>query len=384
MKILGIITEYNPFHNGHKYHIKKSKKETDLDKTLIIMSGNFVQRGEPAIIDYYKRAEVAINNGADLVIKLPTFYSTASSDFFTYGAMKIIKEINIPTVLSFGSECENLSSIKKIAKFLSQEEDAYYRKIRDLMQSGMSMPRAREKIIMNKFPDAKEILKGSNNILAIDYIKNSLKLNIDNIDYKAIKRIGADYNDSSVQNVMSASGIRKNIFNSNICWKSSVPPETVNMIKKSSPTYVNSIYRYLNYSVLKEDTDIKKYRDVIEGLENRLVNEIDSISSYEELIDMLHTKRYTKTFLQRMILSIFLGITKEDFAYIQNRYYPFLQIIDFSKKGREIINYINDNSSIPLIHNLNKYPWKDYYTIDKTIDVYRNLELKADKIYSSI
>ncbi|TYB30908.1 MAG: nucleotidyltransferase family protein [Candidatus Mcinerneyibacterium aminivorans] len=383
-KVLTIIAEYNPFHNGHKYHFQKSKEKTGIDKTLVIMSGNFVQRGEPAIIDYRSRAALAKKNGADLILKLPTFYSTASSDFFTFGAMKIIKEIKIPVILSFGAENKNKELITNIAEFLAFEEKKYYKKIRELMQDGMSMPRAREKIIVNEIPEAQKVLNGSNNILAIDYIKNAYKLKIKNIEYQIIKRIGADYHDNSVQNIMSASGIRNNIKKKDSAWKNSVPDNVRDKLINNELKDIKSLYKYIKYAVVKEGLDIKRYRGVIEGIEHKLITEIQKVNNYGELLDALLTKRYTETFLKRMLLSIFLGITKKEFGYIQSRFYPFLEIIDFTEKGQKIINLIQKNSRIPLIHSINRYPWKDYYTIDKSIDIYRNLELKAERFYSNI
>ena len=376
-----IIAEYNPFHLGHLYQINETLKNGNFENLIIILSGNFVQRGEPAIYNYNLRGELAFKAGADLVLKLPTLFSTASADFFAYGAIKIIKELNIEATLSFGSEAGDLEKIKKIAEYLAKYEKEYYENIRKKIKKGFSFAEARENIIKKIIKIDSSFLKKSNNILAIEYIKNTLKLNA-KLDFMTIKRSGADYNDlSSSHKIMSASGIRKNIFEKKTDWQKAVPDFTKNIIENNSPKSVNDIFKYLKYIILKEKEEIKKYRDVIEGIENLIVKKINTVSSYDELVKNLSSKRYTKTHIQRALLSIYLGITKNDFSYALKHTYPFIEIITSNEKGKNCLKKIKEKSGTPLIHNYKKFPWNNFYALDNTIKLYRQYESRADELY---
>lgn len=379
-KFIFVIAEYNPFHKGHKYHIEKTKKEIDCNNLIIILSGNFVQRGEPAILNQDIRAKMAVKNGADLVIKLPTLYSTASSDFFTFGAIKIIKELNVSGYLSFGSETGELNKLVEVGRYLAKYENEYFQQIRKFLKNGISVPEAREKFI-NKVFGSEHLLKGSNNLLGIDYIKNIYKFNIENkVKPFTVKREGKDYNDTSYGDIMSATGIRNILKSDGKNWEKSVP-KNIRSLFNTKYRKVESIFPFLKKIIIREGTSIKKYRGIVEGLENLLYNSVNKTNSYDDLIDELLTKRYTKSFLKRSLLSIFLNIKKESFNYLNKRRYPFLEIIDFNKKGQNIIKKLTKNSSIPLIHNVKKYPWKNYYTVDKTLNLMRDLEIRTNQLY---
>lgn len=213
MNITGIITEYNPFHNGHLYHLNSAKKETNCDGVVCVMSGNFVQRGEPALIDKWKRAEMAILNGVDLVIELPTFYALSSAEFFAKGSISILDSISVIDNIFFGSECGNISYLEKIAKTLTLESFDLQSKIKENLKSGMTFAKARELSLKDILKDdsLEEVLSSSNNILGIEYIKSLINLNSSILPI-TLKREGSRYNDKSLTSTFaSATSIRENL-----------------------------------------------------------------------------------------------------------------------------------------------------------------------------
>ena len=202
MKITGIITEYNPFHNGHLYHLNTAKKVTNCHGIVCIMSGNFVQRGEPAIIDKWKRTEMALLNGVDLVIELPTFYAVSSAEFFAKGAVDILNNIGVVDNIFFGSECGDINLLYKIAEVLTKEPKEFKLKIKENLKSGVTYAKAREKTLIDILDneDLNEILSNSNNILGIEYIKAIIKSN-SSITPLTMKREGSKYNDKKFHTV---------------------------------------------------------------------------------------------------------------------------------------------------------------------------------------
>ena len=178
MRVNGIISEYNPFHNGHKYLLTESKKATSADYTVIVMSGNFVQRGAPALINKYKRAEMALQNGADLVLELPKYYATASAEYFAMGGISLLDKLGVVTNLSFGSECGDLAVLEKIARILVEEPNDYTILLRENLKKGQSYPTARTNALLEynaDFGEYKDVLSSPNNILGIEYLKALLK-----------------------------------------------------------------------------------------------------------------------------------------------------------------------------------------------------------------
>ena len=222
MRVLGLITEYNPFHNGHLYHLEESKKITNSDFTVVVMSGNYVQRGEPAIVDKWTRTKMALEAGADLVLELPVVYATSSAEFFAFGAISILHHSNITDCISFGSELGSIDLLSQIADFLFFESDHYKMKLKAYVSKGLAFPLARNKALISEFIDKKinipkeelnKILSSSNNILAIEYLK-ALKLLKSPIEVFTIKRQGASYNSTQLDSIFaSATGIRNSLKN---------------------------------------------------------------------------------------------------------------------------------------------------------------------------
>jgi predicted nucleotidyltransferase len=197
MLVNGIIAEYNPFHNGHQYHMNVAKEHTGADYTIVVMSGNFVQRGAPALLDKFKRAEMALRGGADLVLELPAYYAASSAEYFATGAVAILDKLGVVNHLCFGSECGDTETLKQIAAILSQEPDEYVELLRDYMREGMSYPAARTTALLQyapSFSKYRDVFSSPNNILGIEYIKALLRRN-SAITPVTTLRVGSDYHD---------------------------------------------------------------------------------------------------------------------------------------------------------------------------------------------
>ncbi|MCF0149353.1 MAG: nucleotidyltransferase, partial [Clostridium sp.] len=283
MNITGIITEYNPFHNGHLYHLNTAKKATNCDAVVCIMSGNFVQRGEPAIIDKWKRAEMALLNGVDLIIELPAFYAVSSAEFFAKGAVNILDRLGVVDNIFFGSECGDIDLLYKIARILTNEPKELKLKIKENLKSGITYAKAREKALINILNEdsLNEVLLNSNNILGIEYIKAILKSN-SNITPLTMKREGSKYNDKELNTIFSsATSIRENIkngFNLN-SLENYIPSPSLDMLKSLANNnypfvFEENMYKYIKYRLLTNCINFNNLFEVKEGIDNKFIKEI--------------------------------------------------------------------------------------------------------------
>ena len=385
MKTLGIITEYNPFHNGHLYHLFKAKEITRADYVVAVMSGNFLQRGEPAIINKWVRTKMALNAGVDLIIELPFVFSTQDANGFAFGAVKLLDSLKIIDYLCFGCETDNLDTLYSISNFLHVEPQKYKELIVYYSKNGYEFPKARSQALceyhrifgiegLEKIStlELSKLLKYPNNILALEYIKHLLNLK-SKIKPIAIKRIGASYHQKNIKGkISSATSIRNEILNNlsppktdlfilNDKIKSTIPPSGFSVLESElregrGPITLDS-YRQSIFAILRRmsSDDIFRIQGVTEGLENRI--EKASLKSYtiEQLINAIKTRRYTRTKIQRIILHIMMNLSKGDIS-IFNKYGPlYARVLGFSKKGKTLLRAIKKNSSTPLISKLSNY-----------------------------
>ncbi|EOD00822.1 nucleotidyltransferase [Caldisalinibacter kiritimatiensis] len=371
MKIVGLITEYNPFHNGHLYHLEKSKEITECSYSVVVMSGNFVQRGEPAIVDKWTRAKMAVDNGVDLVIELPTVYAVQSAEFFAYGAIKTLDSLGIIDSVVFGSENGNIEALEEIADVLITEPTTFKEYLKNSLNKGNTYPVARSKALEKYFKsnksflvnDLSKVLSSPNNILGIEYLK-ALKKVKSTIKPYTINRIGAGYHDKKLKgNLASASAIRNQIINSSNLNKISnvVPEATVYYLNNFLDKY-NSFNNLENYTHILlylirfiEKKEISNILDVEEGLENRIIKcgyEKDSIS---EIIKCIKTKRYTYTRLQRILLHILLKISGNSFLELHKHGPQYIRVLASNQKGLTILKKIKENSNIPIITKFANY-----------------------------
>ena len=357
MQIIGLIAEYNPFHNGHLYQINKIKEKYPDSIIIAVVSSSFTQRGDVSIIDKWTKTQIALDNNIDLVVELPFVYATQSSDIFAKGAIEILKRLNIDTLV-FGTESTSLDQISTVAD-LELYNPEYNNLVKQYLKEGINYPTATNKAILAL--NGRKI-STPNDLLALSYIKEIRKQNL-HITPVNIVRTSIYHNLSSEGNISSATAIRhKNLKNEKI---DNLIPYSPNLIKKIS---MNNYYPYLKYKILSEGIEIKKYNTLEEGIENKITKEIINANTYEELITKIKTKRYTYNKISRMLLHILTNFTKEE---AQNIKIDYIRILGFNKNGQKYLNKIKKEVKLPLITGYQK-------NISKTLDI----ELRVSKIYS--
>ncbi|MBF0926788.1 MAG: nucleotidyltransferase [Clostridiales bacterium] len=359
-KRIGIIAEYNPFHNGHLYQIQKAKELTGADTVIAVMSGNFTQRGDTSLINKFEKAKIALQNEVDMVIELPTIYSISSAENFALGGIKILNEIGNIDYLVFGIEEENLEKLQAIADVLVNEDDEFKRNIKEELDKGNSYPKARE-IVLKKVlssENVENIMQKPNNILAIEYLK-ALKTTNSKIKPFAIKRKNTMHNDENInENYASGTYIRKLFIENNFNEiKKVVPKYTYERLLelKNQGTYVSSINDFSDIVIYKIRTmtkeEISKIADVNEGLENSIKLASTTCKTIDEIIEKVSTKRYTKTRISRILTYILLDITKSEMEQSKNAN-QYIRVLGINKKCEGILKTINNDK---LITSLKKF-----------------------------
>ena len=364
-KVIGIIAEYNPFHNGHLYHFKESLKVTDSSYSIAIISGNFTQRGSTSLVDKWAKTEMAIKNGIDLVIELPLLYSISSAENFAEGAIKILDSLKIVDYLSFGSESGNLSTLNMIVDVLNKEPKAYKNILSHELSKGLSFPRARENALLMYLNDIRRfsnVLSSPNNILGIEYLKALKKLKSP-ITPITIERYNAGYHDTTYNgNVASATAIRNIVKNNG--WdilRKVVPENTFSILLENIKVGhivpdLSVFEKQIIYNLRKMSIqEIAELPDVSEGLENAIKNTANSCNSVVEFLNIIKSKRYTNTRIQRILLYALLGITKKDMT-LSKKSTPYIRILGFNDKGKYLISEIaKANPKLEIITSVKKY-----------------------------
>lgn len=354
MKAAGIIAEYNPFHKGHELHIKETKSKLGADFIVVAMSGNFVQRGEPAIFDKYSRAEAALRSGADLVVEIPAVFSSAGAEFFAHSGVKLLADMGVVDYLSFGSESGEICKLKPAAEILANEPEKYKLSLKKYLNEGISFPAARMKAVGDCGIDG-EILNEPNNILGVEYMKALIRLKSKIIPF-TVKRQGNGYNSESEKGrYLSASALRKMIYEGkNI--EDAVPQSASEIYKRETdkgkgPVFLKDVESFLNFEERRLGKEnLKSIEDVTEGLENKIVL---SPWDIEEKIEFLKSKRYTRTKIQRMLLHVLLGIEKEYAEKCREMgYIPYIKVLGFKRSAEKLLEMIKISSKLPLIVNL--------------------------------
>ena len=364
-RVLGIIAEYNPFHNGHLYHLQKSIEETESDYVIAIISGNFVQRGNTSVINKWKKAEMALKCGVNLVIELPTLYSISSAENFASGTIKILDSMKIVKSISFGTETGDMAALNNVANLLVQEPKEYEVLLQEELKKGVSYPKARENAvlkIMNDNTRYGNILSSPNNILAIEYLKSIKKLK-STIKPFLVKREKVYYNDDAVvDDFASATAIRRLLARNQTEDLSRVLPRSSYEILMEELQKENVVFDLVNYEKeiiynLRNMTlkQIQNIPDVSEGLENTIKNAANSCNNLPELINMIKSKRYTQTRIQRILVCALLGINKK-MMDMSKKTIPYARILGFNPKGRMLISEIaNRNPKINMVTSVKKF-----------------------------
>ena len=331
----GIIAEFNPFHNGHKYLLEKAKDENGV---VAVMSGSFVQRGDIAITDKWTRAGMALDNGADLVIELPVIYSLNTAQKFALGAVLTLAATGIINRITFGSESGNTDAIKKAAFLTANEPETVSLKIKELIKTGINYPSARAKAYKD-FLDS-EILSTPNDILGVEYIRAAIDSKF-NCEFCAVERKGVSHDSHEINgSVASASQIR-------------------NMIRKNTEVteFIPGSYDFPIYSLSRLDTAItaklrtcgseylKTINDVSEGLENRFISAAAECDTFEEICSLVKSKRYTLSRIRRIALSSYIGLTKELASLAPS----YIRVLGMNDKGKELLKQMKKTASIPVV-----------------------------------
>lgn len=352
MKTVGLITEYNPFHNGHAYHIKKARELTGADTVIVVMSGDFVQRGTPAIMPKHLRATCALLAGASLVIELPVCFATGSAEYFAWGAVSLLHELGCIDSICFGSECGHVQILDEIAQILLSEPPAYSDALKDALKKGCSYPAARQQALSIYSDQYKEVLASPNNILGIEYLKALHKLQ-SNIKAFSIKRIGAGYHDTdSSQSLSSATAIRTDIHNMEML-RNQMPAVCFEFLQDSYqtryPIIPDDFSLLLKARLLTETSEsLCRYMDVSPDLANRIIHMRNDYMNMEQFCDLLKTKELTRSRISRSLMHILLGIT-HDWHHSMQSSVPYARILGFRKDRAEIFRKLKSSSSIPLI-----------------------------------
>ena len=357
MKIVGLIAEYNPFHNGHKYHIEKAKELSKADAVVVVMSGNFVQRGAPAIMPKHLRAKMALLSGADLCIELPVPFATGTAEHFAYGSIALLHRLGCIDAICFGSECGDIHMLKSCAEILCEEPEAYRLPLQEFLRQGNSFPLAREKALYQATGDKylSDLLKSPNNILGIEYLKALYRLG-SSIEPITITRKEAGYHDDTLGSVISsATAIREYVStHSDLSALSNQMPqrcyaELSHQAEKRFPIYADDFSLLLKYRLLSENAaSLTQYQDVSESLANKIINNRNRFVTCEQFCELLKTKELTYTRIGRALFHILLGIKKEP-ALKEPAY---ARILGFRTEAASVLTEINACSSIPLISKL--------------------------------
>lgn len=364
MKVNGIIAEYNPFHNGHQYQLEESKRITGADYTIIALSGNFMQRGAPALLDKHSRAEMALRGGADLVLELPAIYSVSSAEYFAQGAVSLLSSLNVITNLCFACENGDITLLSQIARILAEEPAEFSQLMKYYIRQGYSFPYARSTALMQCFPPLvynNSIFSAANNILGIEYIKAILRQKSP-LKPMTIKRLGPGYH-SLIPGAQycSALSIRHALWEQESdasCVQAYIPEFAGQLlserIAEKRIVRSNHFSSALYYKLLSEkENGYEKYLDVSQSLSDRIVNNLDRFVNYDDFCNLLKTKELTYTRISRCLLHILLNITKEDMALCAELgYTPYARVLGFRRSASPLLSAIKKNSSVPLITKL--------------------------------
>ena len=352
MEIIGIICEFNPLHNGHVYYIDKIKELYPDSLIVCVLNGYFMERGEISIMSKEDKTNCSLNHNVDIIVELPFVYGTQSADIFAYNSVKLLNEMRVDRII-FGSESNNIQLLEKVAK-IQLEDPSYLDRVKEYLSEGVNYPTA-----MAKALDIKEDISNPNDLLGISYIKAIKQIN-ERIKYGSIKRTN-DYHDVEIDsNIVSGSNIRVRLSNDEEVDKY-VPLDVKDKIIKINE---DKLFTLLKFKILT-DKDLSIYLDVDEGIEYRIVRNINDARTLDELIESIKTKRYTYNKINRMLIHILIGLTKED---NDNNELDYLKILGFNTKGQEYLNKIKKSMTLGM---------------DKDSIIYK-YELTTSNIYKQI
>lgn len=380
MRAVGVIVEYNPFHNGHAFHLQAAKEATGADIVIAVMSGNFLQRGEPALVSKWFRTKMALLNGIDIVIELPYQFATQKAETFANGAVSILDAIGCD-FLCFGSESGDLSSFLETIGFFDKHQEKLDFHIKNNIKTGISYPKALS-LSFQALSNAENHvnLAKPNNILGYHYIK-ALQQQKSHVKPYTVKRKNADYHDEhfATETIASATSIRKALFSTNQDYatiEQYVPAPTSQLLKEYISHYGafhewENYWPYLQFRLFQcTPEELKEIYEVEEGLEHRLKAACLEASSFREFMEKIKTKRYTWTRLQRLCLHVLTNTKKTDMQRFTEKA-SYLRLLGMTRNGKEYLNKQKSHLSLPLIAKLSAFKSEEIL-----------LDIKAARIYS--
>lgn len=363
MNVVGIIAEYNPFHNGHAWNIREAKRLSGADFCVVVMSGDFMQRGEPAVMDKFARAEMALSCGADLVIELPVYWAVGSAEFFAMGGVSLLEKLGVVDSLCFGSECGDGKMLQDIATMLAEEPEGYRTLLRARLKDGMSFPAARETAVSSYLSkDVSALLREPNNILGIEYLK-ALRLLGSGITPITIPRIGSGYHDCNPGNgFSSATALRKLLLREDTSLsslQSEMPAPAFELLKKeltgTHPVCSGDFSMLLHYRLLMSPSpdELSRFQDISSDLADRISKRIPDYTDMDSFVDLIKTKQITESRIRRCLLHLLLNIRTEDVALRRaSGWNGYARVLGLKKESTRLLHEIKGNSRIPLITKL--------------------------------
>lgn len=381
MKVTGIIAEYNPFHSGHEYHLKKARELTNADYVLVVMSGNFTQRGTPALMNKYLRTEMALSCGADLVLELPVWFATGSAEYFTFGAVSLLHKIGVTDALVFGSEGGSSEELTALARLLLEEPAEYRRLLKASLKKGNSYPKARSEALQTLFPKLSvELLSLPNNILGLEYCRAIYSFG-SSMEPIALPRVHCGYHDKTLAKegeFSSASAIRAHLlsdapkglsgtsavtsdFMANTfaaTLSDAMPVSCLNILKKfwgqAAPMESRDFSPLLKYKLLAEGSaPLSRYADINADLDQRIKNHLNQFTDFESFCGLLKNKSLTHSRISRGLLHILLNIEAEDLLSLKEKgFAQYARILGFRREAAPLLTAIKQNASIPMISKL--------------------------------
>ncbi|MBQ7064107.1 MAG: nucleotidyltransferase family protein [Firmicutes bacterium] len=363
MRTVGIIAEYHPFHRGHAYQLREARRLGGTEGIVAVMSGNFVQRGEPALVDKHFRAGMAVRGGVDLVLELPTIYAMSGAKSFAEAGVRLLAEAGVDAI-SFGSECGDAQALAEVADCLQQESASFRERLREGLGRGESFARAREAAVANELgPRAAAILRSSNDILAVEYISALNRLGRRDIEIIPVRRVGASHDELSAERdgYASAAAIRSSLRQSG--WtpeeldRLDLPEASARVLAEAHACGMTcpaeDFYTHLLYASLAmmAEGDWERIPETGEGLENRILEQATLYGSVEEIVQRVQCKRYPAARIRRVLMNLMLGITTDLRETCGWPAPPYLRVLGMSDAGAGILADIKAGSNLPVMVN---------------------------------
>jgi predicted nucleotidyltransferase len=348
MNIGGIIAEYNPFHNGHRYQIEQFRKTYDISHLVVVMSGNYVQRGDVAIIDKFSRSRMAIQGGADLVIELPVPYVLSTAEYFALGGVYLLDSLGCIDSISFGSstDIQTLTNIANLSKSLRNSPE-----VLELLNHGDTFPTAINKVMCKAYGDEiSNILSDPNNVLGLEYIRALNRLH-SNIQPTTLPRKNVHHHSSTPIDTFASASTVRNMILSNEDYSKYIPEYCKETLSSREVSKIQNLEKTILYKLRTSTAeDIQAIFDVSHGLEHRILQSTKNATTLEDLLFSIKTKRYTLSRIRRIILNLTLGITKQDIAILP----PYARVLAMNSKGVEILSKAKKTCNIPIGTSLAK------------------------------